>query len=431
MTIRRILTAVVLGSSAIAPMSIAEGWTTNAWPCQEWPRAGYWHTVDVYSAAVERASFAGVSTSVWPSVDWAVTNTVDADIEFYRNQGWRGDLDTNSNIKVLKDFVRSYVITNFVDRTLTNSAGVFEGIMNFTYYTEVGICSNANLPTNYFRYNPMRALNGVGPFTNDTSTAWPHGWTNEWTAAGGTTFPSGRYTWYTTDYGWAGLRKIIDLCVWTRHTPESGVVEHYESIQPWRTGSDCADSITKTKSSFQSRGWVSSYGSYVIYAALAGCYSSYDDAGYEDHQSFASLSTTVPATTNYACSVDIYAKPGVPNYWEIESEGEYYYSTVYADIEGIGLGETNKWSYWETLPESTNTVRGGTGEVGAVMGVATNHPIDLAGITCPLSGSPYYQSSVAEGCGDASKGFVIVGAGCTFDWILKWDGTNGFKYRAD
>jgi hypothetical protein len=67
----------------------------------------------------------------------------------------------------------------------------------------------AKTPTNLFDFTPYRGLDGVGPFTNDTSVGHPHGWTNEYTVAGGSYFDGSRTNWYTTDYGWDDLRAAI------------------------------------------------------------------------------------------------------------------------------------------------------------------------------------------------------------------------------
>jgi hypothetical protein len=94
--------------------------------------------------------------------------------------------------------------------------GVTEDVLIENIIGVVGLCQVARLPTNYFSYTPWRCLNGLGPFTNDATVGHAHGWTNEYTAAGGTNFPAGRSTWYTTDYGWAGMSNAISTLTHTK-----------------------------------------------------------------------------------------------------------------------------------------------------------------------------------------------------------------------
>jgi hypothetical protein len=113
-----------------------------------------------------------------------------------------------------KQIVNTFVTgTNIIDWIVANSASEYSLtnpplITNKTHF--LTLC---RLPTNYFEYTPYRGIDGLGPFTYDATVGHPHGWTNSYTATGGTNFPAGRTNWYTTDYGFEGLMAVTNLLV--------------------------------------------------------------------------------------------------------------------------------------------------------------------------------------------------------------------------
>jgi len=180
--------------------SLAAGWDTNAWPAVEHPRSGAVHAEQCRAAVAERAAAANLA--------------VPAEATFYRSQ------------RVILESCKAAIATAIPQYMA--AAGDVDILAYLeahdtlpAAWTVTGMCAAASLPTNYFTYTPWRALCGLGPFTNDVSVGNPHGWTNAYTAAGGAaTLPAGRSTWYTTDYGWQGLREVCDrLAVYAGPAP--------------------------------------------------------------------------------------------------------------------------------------------------------------------------------------------------------------------
>ena len=203
---------IILIFVLIVGQVLADGWDTNAWPSYQYPRSGKIHNEDCYSGLVERASAAGVSAPTAPT--------------WYRGQ--RSELVIYKNW--VKDHIGSFVNTNsMVDGVFTNLEWNYG---NPIPTLGVGVLvARHSLPNNYFNNTPRRGLCGLGAFTNDTTMGHPYGWMNRYTIYGGTNFPAGRSTWYTTDYGWQGLKDIIPSLVYTKG--EASWVRIATNIYAW------------------------------------------------------------------------------------------------------------------------------------------------------------------------------------------------------
>jgi hypothetical protein len=183
------------------------GFSTN-WPAYEYQREGYSQATQVYAAANERLYAFGFSTiggvSRWRSQRAELIAVKEAIAAMY---------DTDL-------IVPAYATADSMTNTVTNNVRYYKG--------RIEVLHDCGLPTNYFDYTPWRCLNGLGPFTNDTSVGRGHGWTNQYTVLGGTNFPetTSRAAWYTTDYGWDGIKYVINTTRQWRADIEAGLVRY-------------------------------------------------------------------------------------------------------------------------------------------------------------------------------------------------------------
>lgn len=180
---------------AVCAASKADGWATNAWPSQQFPRQGKTQLSDVWSSTVERCQAAGVSTPSAPV--W-----------------YRSERTTLANCKAkLSNAIPRYIDTDWTTSSgNTNYAQYFKDNTNakgMPTWTFTGILWACQMPTNWLSYTPRRSLTGLGGSTNDASVAWPHGETNAYTASGGGNYPAGRSMWYSSDYGYASMSGLI------------------------------------------------------------------------------------------------------------------------------------------------------------------------------------------------------------------------------
>jgi len=204
---------LTLATLFLAPcILLADGWS-EVWPSQANPRQGYRHLSECYTAVVERCT--------------AVSNTLPTAPAWYRsNRTILLDLKAKT-----KTCIPSFAATNLLDdaspfcATRATSSG-----SGFTIptWSVTGLLVYLRMPTNYFDYTPYRSLTGLGADTNDTSTTYPHGFTNAFTALGGTNWPGSQTNWYSTDYGYAKLPDILNALRWTVGNASGSTVAQYE-----------------------------------------------------------------------------------------------------------------------------------------------------------------------------------------------------------
>ena len=178
------------------------GWNTNHWPTRVHPRYPYEWSSQVYSSLVERVAAADEETPGGTGIYVEPPYYRDQDLVTYTAETHRDLLASyKDDLKNLIPYYMDYTIdpTNAID---TNGVSV--------YLTVTQCLAAANAPTNYFDYTPYRFLSGLGGLTNHyAETGYLHGYTNEYTVAGGSYLPAGRTNWFTTDYGWQTMRDIV------------------------------------------------------------------------------------------------------------------------------------------------------------------------------------------------------------------------------
>ena len=200
-----IMALLLAGSTARADWS----WV-NAWDHQRW---GKTYASECYQAISQRCEI--IDAAIVSKPTW------------YRFQ--------RTNLRNDKTKLES-IITSFINTNRSNGtdfdayfASVSTGdttVLSFPMLTVTGALVNAGLPINYLDYTPWRCLNGLGPFTNDTTVGHAYGWTNAYTAAGGTNFPGSRTNWYSTDFTWQGIKALMQQLVWTWDvTPSSSAIQ--------------------------------------------------------------------------------------------------------------------------------------------------------------------------------------------------------------
>lgn len=181
-------------------------WDTNVWPAYLHPRSQRIQFSQCYTALHERAIASYDHTNSYPvAPTWyrfQRGNLIELKKGFRRLLGEGTGVGTYHLPVSGRRWVDKGAVTNGLIESVRETGQILA-------FTKQALCAYAKRPTNYFDYTPYRGIDGIGPFTNDASVGRPHGWTNEYTAAGGPNYPEGRSCWYTTDYGIDGIRDMI------------------------------------------------------------------------------------------------------------------------------------------------------------------------------------------------------------------------------
>jgi hypothetical protein len=358
---------------AVCAASKADGWTTNAWPSQQYPRQGKMQLSDVWSSTVERCQVVGISNPVAPA--------------WYRFQR-----TTVTNIKSRMKVLIPYFVNASVLATGTPAASSYfsnnsGASASFPMYSVASLLAECKLPTNYLDYTPWRSLIGLGGATNDASAVYPHGETNATTAAGGTNFPAGRSVWYSTDYSWAGWTSIVARLKWT-YGGEAG----FSETNKWHSGAECHANSAASLDATITAAYASDWGAYQPTDFGTLMWRGVNDwqGGKKQGQFYASLSGLSTSVNKF---VEWYAYSSPLH--------RYLIDQVYTN--------------WGTPLE--NNIFAYVGQSAVTNGAVADLPVwGVHGSNMPPSSSPV---------GTYMIGFRM-GTGKT---LIRWDVTGGFTYR--
>lgn len=194
-----ILAACILSAALLHPRCADAAWETN-WPSWQYPFQSASHLRQVCSGALERASVAARCYGA----EMPTNSITLASPGLYRS--------FHEGLTLAKQALAAS-IPYYVDTNQTGEIASWAAASNqvLPLLTWTGLCDRIRIPTNYLTYSPhRREFNGLGGSTTDAGViGHAHGGTNEFTAAGGPYFPSGRSTWYTTDYGYDPMKAIL------------------------------------------------------------------------------------------------------------------------------------------------------------------------------------------------------------------------------
>ena len=198
----------------LVPIVALANWDANSWPAHENTRSSHVWIAECQASFLEKVDQNATIASLLENLPRDTPGGSP-------NGSW-------SFLYVIKDLIsddldetlaQTQDNARWVDTAISGSGTNAPGYLtNSAAYppilTSASVLTNCNLPDNFWTYTPVRCLSGLGPFTNGADFAaigHKHGWTNATTAAAGAaTLPAGRTVWYTTDYGWDGIRAVLD-----------------------------------------------------------------------------------------------------------------------------------------------------------------------------------------------------------------------------
>jgi hypothetical protein len=347
------------------------------------------------------------------------------------------------NIERQKHIFRDYVVGYGFWVLPTNTASSVLAYLNAqtntpTKYTATNMAvmsvaawlAYSKLPTNFLDYTPYRGLDGVGPFTYDPTVGHPHGWTNAYTVAGGTNYPAGRTNWYTTDYGWDGLRHLTTNFIVQIDRNSGNIGRSWASISGW----SWADEGIFTN-------WVDVEASFLTFNTQTNNssrnYHIFKQAnrGTQPPEESQKLQEGISALLagSYSISTNSSIPAVSPLFPTLTAQPAQYLRTNYTEyITAItypygdfGLGYTNVGSFFTPV---TSTNGGYYGWQSGSSLQASNYVSVAAGSTNmpTLAGYPVDPPGF-NGASQVADGFRFADFYISF-WNFD-NGTNGFKYR--
>lgn len=399
------------------------GWDGSAWPAYLHSRGGQVQASNIYAALRERA---------YAVEDYS--GTVPSAPSWYRSQranlvNYKANAKTMAAYYVNPAFVTNGSLegylngaTNIPSRLSVNYVNVDFGNTGFSNLYAV-----LKIPTNFFDYTPYRGLDGVGPFTNDTTVGHAYGWTNSDTLAGGSYFPGSRTNWYTTDYGWDTLRHVVTNLRY-RCMSGGGVNRNDGDLG---TGYDGDLATAKSQAETQLNGHtVDNSGTFTRYIfSIIG----YGDGTFYDvslgnfwfsgslsFSSYKAIKTNTPPGV-----VSTWFLTGLPTPCRNSSNADVYP----ADYDDYGLG-FDKVGAWYPAISNNSGVADNTDCYGWQL-TSSNAAVNSSGKwawSFAVGGTnivPDWPATPEIG-ETKSKGFKIQGSACVFSDLGA--GTNGFAY---
>jgi hypothetical protein len=390
--------------AALPIMASGAGFETN-WPAWDYPRQGWSHLGQIVTGTTERCNVNGYAAPAALSNQYRDAQSILQDckdrLEYVlENAG-------SSGLWVDWREVSGGTANWYRDSTTNLSPN---GVPYFPTWSVTGLLAYLELPSNYLDYTPYRALSGSGGFTNDATVGHPHGVTNATTAAAGAVgLPSGRSTWYTTDYGFTGMKLIISNLLWTTKNQSyviSGLNTNYYTESDGDSGNQGtkAGAIQVSNVDYSNNQWRAAT---LTYTARSSYFT-----GVGTHRVDQYRARTIPVLRNLSTNGGFHASMDCYLWWYMEGPyvGGALANHVYYDIDGTG--RTNDTVY---IHES----------------VSEQAPVNITNLNWSIPCTNYVTGGT-----EAPAAIIVPPADKQYaSWIqddmyvIKWNGTNGFQYK--
>ena len=355
---------LIMAFAMTASLSSA-GWSTN-WPAYEHPRESVSWANDIYTANLERV------------VAYNSMNDRNDTSDPETNQFWRYN---RTNIVEAKS-VAKILCGRFLDHGARESAGSwaeaansYTGLVNVPKFNAISICEYAKLPTNFFDYTPWRGLSGLGGFTNDTTVGHAYGFTNAYTIDGGTNFPGGRTNWYTTDYGWDGLKACLNVLSQT-HTSDGDLTPRWVtttiSYSSWGSSGNSANEAYNVAASSWP-GTPTTNGLVANCAPFLYCDMAFDDF-ITNYWSVQMYSAGSQAIIKWDSQSEEDPKFKVDTYIYNDTNTFFFYSSFHSVYDAVGTDVPDGWGKAGAGTVTDLSPTGSSYKLGILYGYTTQPP---------------------------------------------------------